>query len=132
MVVEADETDPTDIGIEALLETLKPDSETVSLMQLAVSLMISPSGCTFYRLGLFAATNFAFCFNCSSRNFFGSSGSMYIPAGFPVTSSSTIWLTADFDLAARSAALIPIWVVNFSFLAACLAWSTSSALVLLF
>lgn len=39
---EAEETDLTDIGTEALLETLKPESETASLIILSVSLTNSP------------------------------------------------------------------------------------------
>ena len=77
IVVDADEADLIDI---ALLETLKPDSETESLTTLAVSLIsliISPSLFALYFFGFFpAATAIAFRFNSSNLFFFGSSGSM--------------------------------------------------------
>lgn len=73
---EAEEADLTDIGTEALLETLKPESETASLIILSVSLTSSPLAATFFFLCLPAATILALRFNSSSFLFFGSSGSI--------------------------------------------------------
>ena len=73
---DAEETDLTDRGTEALLETLKPESETASLIMLSVSLTSSPLPATFFFLCFPEATIFALRFNSSSFFFFGSSGSM--------------------------------------------------------
>ena len=113
IVVEADDADDMDLterGAEDLLETLKPDSDTASLMTLSVSLIISPFPPIFFFLCLPAATILALPFSSSNFFFFGSSGSMYI---YSLTSSSAYSvLTIEFTVYfAASANFSCFWAI---------------------
>ena len=118
IVVDADEADDTDLtesGTEALLDTLKPESETASLITLSVSLIISPFSATFFFLGLPAATILALRFNSSSFFFLGSSGSMYIYScsSSPVCSVMTIEFTVYFAASANFSYFSAIYYLIF-------------------